>query len=249
MKRSLLWLSSTLLLTSLVACSSMPASYPTGFAPAPALRSFSTDFPDSMNGATQTLSSQREDSPQPKEVDSELANRPSRGEPKPVLNPPVSYPPPSRGVDNIANTASFALDSMNRARSWESGYRIGEQTLKGIASDAYVARLALAASGPSMKWETAYYVLAYALQHIASAQPNTVENTCNLVLKMMDKSKTWEEGSRIGFATLKFIRQTATPNMSSFIDTAVSSADAARYWEDTYKTLASAFQQMKTLKP
>lgn len=252
MKRSALLLASTLILSSLFSCAA-PNTFPGAMGPQSGLNSFSNvaEFPGAPGGLL-TLSDQREDTATPKEVDSELNNRPSRGVPKPIQNAPIKYQPPTRGPrdpNNIAATASFAIDSMNRARSWESGYRIGEEALKDLSAEAYIARLGVASSAPSMQWETAFYVAGYSLQHIASGESNTVESTCNLVLKMMNKSKTWEEGSRIGFAALKQIRLTATPGISSFIDTALSSADAARYWEDTYQTLASALQRMKSIKP
>jgi hypothetical protein len=173
---------------------------------------------------------------------------------KSIQNAPISYQQVSRnsGLDPqaIATIAQIGLDSMNRARTWEDGYKMGVRTLQQLSqNDSYLARLGLEMEKPSKQYESAYKAVAYTLQMIASGQNITIPGVCELVSRTMGAAKTFEDGGRMGQAALSFIRQTAGVNISAVIDAGLASADAARTWNDHFNVIQSTVQRIRYMNP
>lgn len=173
---------------------------------------------------------------------------------KGIQNAPIAYQQVSRNStldpQAIATIAQIGLDSMNRARTWEDGYKMGVRTLQQLAqNDSYLARLGLEMEKPSKQYESAYKAVAYSLQMIASGQNITIPGVCELVARTMGAAKTWEDGGKMGQAALAFIRQTAGVNISAVIDAGVASAEAARTWNDHFNTIQSTVQRIRHMNP
>lgn len=178
----------------------------------------------------------------------ELQINQSKGQAKPVITFEIRLEPSARDLSTseVMRIARLGLDSMERASSYESGYNIGRSTLDSLSRhNAYIARLAIAATNPEMKYESAYKATAKALAFIANNREITIPNACDLVRDMMNHAKSYEDGSRIGYGTMGFIRQTASASIRTLIDSSVRSAQTARYWEDSYNILYSAYGSIR----
>ena len=152
------------------------------------------------------------------------------------------------GEQAVAATANFALRSMDQAGSWESGANIGYRALEDLGRQGvYVAKLTYYAAKASATWEDSYKMMAVGLSDIANQRPNTPSAACDLVITMMDKAKSWESGSKAGFAALEFIGQTDNYEVKNFLGTVYRSAKAARTWEDSYKTITMGLNDLKRI--
>ncbi len=172
----------------------------------------------------------------------------SKGQAKPITPFELNLRPPSRDLSTteVIKIARSGLDFMERSSSYESGYQAGRLTLDTLARhNAYIARLAIAATNPEMTYESAYKTTAKALAFIANNHEISIPSVCDLVRDMMNVSKSYEDGTRIGYGTMGFIRQTASLSIRAVIDSSIRSAQAARYWEDAYHTLYSAYGSIR----
>lgn len=195
-----------------------------------------------------SLNLRKADSPSVKAGSPELSITQSKGQAKPALPFEIRLEAVRRDLstNEVMTIARAGLDSMERSSTYESGYNVGRSTLETLARhNAYIARLAVAATNPEMKYETAYKAVAKALSFIANNREITVASACDLVREMMNHAKTYEDGSRIGYATMAFIRNTASTSVRSVIDSSVRSAQQARYWEDAYNILFNAYGSIR----
>ncbi len=142
--------------------------------------------------------------------------------------------------------ARIGLTSMERARTYEDGYNIGRSTIDSLArQNSYIARLAQAATNPQMGYESAYKAISHSLSFIANNREISISNACDLVRTMMGAAKTYEDGARMGYGTMSFIRQSASPSITAVIDSSVYAAQSARYWEDSYNLLFNAYNSIR----
>lgn len=188
-----------------------------------------------------------------KSGDKELKVPSTKGQPKNAAPLPKTSPQttPSnsrarRGMDSeITTMARLGLRAMDRTRTWEDGYNVGNQTMRTLSSQgSYIAKLATAASRPAMKYESAYKVLAHAMRFISEERHISINSTVNLIRKMMDSAKTWEDGARIGYATIDHISRTAEPGMRRILQNAERTARSANYWEDAYRILMDTYTEI-----
>ncbi|PKL75155.1 MAG: hypothetical protein CVV27_16855 [Candidatus Melainabacteria bacterium HGW-Melainabacteria-1] len=135
---------------------------------------------------------------------------------------------------------------MERARTYEDGYNIGRSTIDTLAREnSYIARLAQAATNPQMGYESAYKATAHALTFIANDRQISISAACELVRQMMGSAKTYEDGARMGYGTMDFIRQSASYSIQSVIDSTVRAAQSARYWEDSYNLIYNGYGSIR----
>lgn len=190
-----------------------------------------------------------------KHGNSELTAKATQGTPKQAAPAPqapageIPALPRHRGnlsQSEIATMARIGLRSMDRARTWESGYEIGYQTLRSLSREnSYIARLTAAAVRPQMKYESAYKATAHGLEFISRNRDISVHSAVTLIRQMMDSSKTWEDGARMGYATIDFISQTAEPGIRRVLQSTRYSAKAARTWEDAYHVMYEGYGQVR----
>lgn len=175
----------------------------------------------------------------------------SKGLPKQAGTLSIRIDPVQRDLStsDIMTIARIGLSGMDSARTWQDGYNVGYQTLQSLAAqNSFIAKLGVAAVAPQMGYEAAYKVVAAALNFIASNQQISVSASCDLIRGFMNTAKTWEEGARIGYASMAFIRNNgASPSITAVIDASVSTAHAAHYWEDAYNILNNAFAQLRSM--
>ncbi len=191
---------------------------------------------------------------------SELQARESKGQPKASAPVSTSVAAPgdnealasrSRGSlspREISALARIGLQSMDRTRTYDDGFRVGYQSLQELAREnSYIARLAMAASSPQMKYESAYKAVAHALTFIAEGRDISVRSAVILIRQMMNSAKTWDDGTQMGYATIDFISQTAQPGMRTILQATKRSAQSTRYWEDSYKIIYDAYGQLQDM--
>lgn len=181
---------------------------------------------------------------------STLKDKKSRGETKKVEKLEIAFIAPSAKNDLDQKAASaiarITLTSMGSAQSFESGYKIALPALEKMAAEnVYIAKIALAMTKAGMYWETDYKIAAAALNNVSSETPTSVNATCNMILSLMGNTKSFEEGSKIAYAALDIIGQTNNEDVRFVVNTAVTSAKQAMYWEDVYKTLNNTFTELK----
>ncbi|HEY9842373.1 MAG TPA: hypothetical protein V6D23_18065 [Candidatus Obscuribacterales bacterium] len=216
------------------------------FAAAPGVRSMSTA---PATGA-RPLNLNKSDSPAIKSGAPSLQISQFRGFPKQAAAFQISIDPTRRdaSTSEVMTIARIGLDGMERARTYQDGYNIGRSTIDSLAGqNSYIARLTQAATNPEMKYETAYKAVAKALAFIANNRDISVSSTCDLVREMLNAAKTYDDGARIGYATMAFIRQSASPSIQAVIDASVRSAQTARYWEDAYNILFQAYGSIRNM--
>ena len=137
---------------------------------------------------------------------------------------------------------------MDSSKTWDSGAKIGYQALQDLsAKDVYVAKLGYTSARAATTWEDAYRILALSLSNIANDVPNSPAEACNLTLKSMAATKTWDSGAKVGYAALEFIGTTDNADVRNFVKLIYNSAKAARTWEDAHKTIANGLTEMKNM--
>ncbi|HEY9842374.1 MAG TPA: hypothetical protein V6D23_18070 [Candidatus Obscuribacterales bacterium] len=204
----------------------------------------------SMTAASQ-LRSQHAGKPESETLkagSSELGINHSRGQAKPAVPFTLDRMPAARDMSTteVMRIARLGLDSMERASSYEDGYNVGRSYLDTLArQNSYVARLMQAGTNPEMKYESAYKATAKALTFISSNREISIPSICDLVRDSMTAAKTYEDGARIGYGTMGFIRQTASYSVRSVIDSSIRSAQDAYYWEDSYNILYRAYGEIR----
>lgn len=233
---------------SLIAINLLVACGPSQMLPVRSMSSINTLRAGSTPTAgARTLNLEKQASPNVKQGTTEL-NQQSKNQAKPAAPAQLTLEAARRDLptSSVMTIARIGLDSMERARTYEDGYNIGRSTLDSLASqNSYIARLAQAATNPQMGYESAYKAVAHALTFIANDRQISISAACDLVRQMMGSAKTYEDGARMGYGTLAFIRQSASPTIQSVIDISVRSAQSARYWEDSYNLLYNAYGQIR----
>ncbi|MFN8576840.1 MAG: hypothetical protein U0354_08270 [Candidatus Sericytochromatia bacterium] len=148
---------------------------------------------------------------------------------------------------NNAMVARYSLTSMNQARTWEDGYRIGLQALEQMIrnNNAYVARVSWAAANATKSWENGYKVVAAALNHISADRPNSAYEACNLIMSMMNAATSWEDGYKSGYAALQIIGQTDNYTVKSIVDLALRQANTTMTYESGFNVIKNALQELR----
>lgn len=185
-----------------------------------------------------------------KELNVKIADKKSEGKVKTAEKVTVKFTAATGKNDmdsaNIAMVARYSLSSMNSARTWEDGYRIGIAALEQMArNNVYVARVSWSAGNAAKSWENGYKIVAAALNHIASDRPNSAYEACNLVMSMMNAATSWEDGYKSGFAALQIIGQTDNYTIRSIIDLALRQANTASSWETGFNIIKNALQELR----
>ena len=198
------------------------------------------------------LSLTKENTKETKKSESTLTNKKSKGTVKKVEKLEINFIPPSKKNDidskSAVTLARFALNSMNGAQSFESGYKISLKALETIESQGvYTAKLGLKMAKAGMFWETCFKASAATLKNISEERPNTPAEACNLVSSIMSNTKSYEEGAKLGYAALEVIGNTDNQVVRLIVDTTVKSAKSGQYWEDIYKTLQNGLTEIKRL--
>ncbi|MEK7432797.1 MAG: hypothetical protein AABZ74_06675 [Cyanobacteriota bacterium] len=188
--------------------------------------------------------------PETKKSESKLTNKKSKGDVKKPAPLEIMFSPPT-GKNNLDPTSvvqisRIALNSMNSAQSYESGYKTSLVVLEKLASEnIYIAKIGLAMAKSGMYYETCFKVTAAALENIASERPVSVAETCNLISKIMSNTKSYEEGAKLGYAAMEIIGSSDNENVRFLVNTSVTAAKQGMYWEDIYKTLQNTLTELK----
>lgn len=170
---------------------------------------------------------------------------------KNVENLVISFSPTEISITELKDSnsgmyARSALSAMNRANSWEEGFKIGFNALSQLAkNNIYVARVSWAAANSSKTWENGFKVVSVALNHIGAEKPNSAYEACNLVMTMMNAASTWEEGYRAGFAALQVIGRTDNYTVKNIIESALRQSTSAGNYEAAFNILKNALQQLR----
>lgn len=186
----------------------------------------------------------------PGKSSSKLTGKKSRGETKKIDEMSITFLAPSNKNDidskSSAAIARMTLSSMNGSQSYESGYKIARTALDRLASEnVYIAKMAIQMANVGMYWETDYKIASAALNILANETPVSVSSTCDMIISIMNSSKSHEEGSKIAYAALDVIGKTDNENIRFVVSTAVDSAKKGMYWEDVYKTLNNTFVELR----
>jgi hypothetical protein len=185
-----------------------------------------------------------------KELNTKIADKKSQEKSKTADKLTVTFSAPSGKNDmdsaNIAMVARYSLNSMNQARTWEDGYRIGISALEQMArNNVYVARVSWSAGNAAKTWENGYKIVGAALNHIAAEKPNSAYEACNLVMSMMNAANTWEDGYKSGYAALQVIGQTDNYTIKSIIDLALRQANTTSTYESGFNVIKNALQELR----
>lgn len=232
---------------SLIAANVLVACGPTQMMPNNVAAQNAIRSMSAANSGARTLNLNKTASPNVKQGTTELQMQ-SKNQAKAAAPLQITLEPARRDLptSSVMTIARLGLDNMERARTYEDGYNIGRSTVDTLANqNSYIARLTQAATNPQMGYESAYKATSYGLSFIANNRDISIANACDLVRQMMNGAKTYEDGARMGYGTLAFIRQSASPSIQAVIDSSVRSAQQARYWEDVYNILNSAFSSIR----
>ncbi len=198
-----------------------------------------------------TLSMDKKDSAEVKnDSKAGIKDKAKEGAVKKATNVIVKFDAPSSKNDwdshNLAMTARYTLDAMNRASTYSEGYNIGIQALSQMASQGvYVGRVSWSAGNATKNWQNGYKVVAAALNHIAGDRPNTPYEACVLVQSMMGSTNDYGDGYRAGYAALQVIGQTDNYTVRNIVDLALRQANSTTQWSDGYNVIYSALNQLK----
>ncbi len=205
-----------------------------------------------------TLSMDKEESKTEKKVSSTVKNatfkigeKKSSSEVKTVEKIVVKFSPSTTAKNdvessNLSMIARYSLTSMNQARTYEDGYRIGIAALEQMArNNVYVGRVSWSAANAAKSWENGYKIIAAALNHIASDKPNSAYEACNLVMTMMNATTTYEDGYKAGYAALQIIGQTNNYTIKSIVSLALSQANGTTSWQTGFNIIKNALSELR----
>lgn len=216
------------------------------------LNQVSNDVTEVQSAKKITLNFNKKDTKETKNSESKLINKKSKGEVKKAESLQISFTAPDlkNSIDqkSIVAISRIALNSMNGAQSYESGYKMSLTILERLASEnVYIARVGLAMAKGGMYYETCFKATAATLKNISEERPNNPTETCNLISSIMSNTKSYEEGAKLGYAAMEVIGNTDNQMVKLIVDTTVSSAKAGQYWEDIYKTLQNGLNEIKRI--
>ncbi|MEK7432796.1 MAG: hypothetical protein AABZ74_06670 [Cyanobacteriota bacterium] len=216
------------------------------------LNQVSNDVTEVQSAKKITLNFNKKDTKETKNSESKLINKKSKGEVKKAESLQISFTAPDlkNSIDqkSIVAISRIALNSMNGAQSYESGYKMSLTILEKLASEnVYIARVGLAMAKGGMYYETCFKATAATLKNISEERPNNPTETCNLISSIMSNTKSYEEGAKLGYAAMEVIGNTDNQMVKLIVDTTVSSAKAGQYWEDIYKTLQNGLNEIKRI--
>lgn len=247
MKRIASLAMSTMLVLSLTACGSQSTV-------TPALQ----DTQVEAQAAKQTTLSMKKDSTKTekkasnniKELNIKIADKKSSSVTKTAEDLVVKFSKTTAKNDmdsaNIAMIARYSLTSMNQARTYEDGYRIGIAALEQMArNNVYVARVSWSAGNSAKTWENGFKIVSAALNHIAAEKPNNAYEACNLVMSMMGAANTWEDGYKAGYAALQIIGQTDNYTIKSIVSLALNQANNTSTYDAGFNVLKNALQELR----
>ena len=239
---------SSILVFSLTACGSQNT-----------VATIAQDTQVQAQGAKQvTLSMEKQESKNEKKVSNSVKNatfkiveKKDSSKVKTAENVVVKFSPSTstkNDVDsaNVAMIARYSLTSMNQARTFEDGYRIGIAALEQMArNNVYVARVSWSAGNAAKSWENGFKIVAAALNHIAADKANSAYEACNLVMSMMNAATSWEDGYKSGYAALQIIGQTDNYAIKSIVSLALSQANGTTNWETGFNVIKNALQELR----
>lgn len=166
----------------------------------------------------------------------------------------VDIPAVSRSLSpsDIRSVCNSTLRSMDAATTWQSGAEIGLATVRNLSSTSQngdykgaIFQMTGKAYDAAKTWEDAYKIVALGLRFVTNDKPYEKRDFFNLGLSMMDATKTWESGSKVGHAILDYtIWLYQNDGTASLARITNDQAHAARTWEDTYKTITAGLKSL-----
>jgi hypothetical protein len=156
---------------------------------------------------------------------------------------------PSLTESSISSIARMTLNSMQQARTYDSGCQIAygalERMLDETNQNDMAVRFTYYGAKSQEKWVNAYKVAALGLEHIANGRSSTGRPLYQLAQSMMGATDSWVDGAKVGYEMLETIekvdRDSQNRRIASF---AYDSAKRATRWEDAYRTIDNAFREI-----
>lgn len=166
----------------------------------------------------------------------------------------VSIPTLSRSLSpsDVRAVCAATLRSMDAAQTWQSGSEIGLSALRNLSDTSQngdykgaIFQMTTRAADASKTWEDTYKIVALGLRFVTNDKPYEKRDFFNLGLSMMDQTKTWESGAKVGHAILDYtIWLYDNDGTATLARITNDQARAATTWEDTYKVITSGLRSL-----